>query len=461
MERKQQGGGRAGRLTSIESLVLAMTLMAGTGVSAQTLPYWGTTTSSNTDGSAFKVVNNTATPGSTHAFRGEANNGLGTATGVYASGNFGVQAVAVPGFGAGLYAHCSATGTTACYGVWAQTLAGTGDAGIAGMFETEMGTGLSASSGKGRAIAAVANSTGAIGVSTSSVSGIALKATTVSGAASQFTSQSGTYPAILATNSGGAAVIHASSTNGFGGDAVYATSATGDGVEANCSGWNCQNGVYGFTANPYASCVIGQSSSSVQGYGVVGRSWGVGKAVYGELVSAQLGGYAGYFQGNTHVNGMLSKLSGTFKIDHPQDPANKFLVHSFVESPEMKNVYDGVVVLDSTGAAAIQLPSYFESLNTDFRYQLTAIGGPATPFVRREVSGNSFEIAGGSAGQKISWQVTGVRKDAWAKAHPVVVEQAKAANERGKYLVPELVSPTAQPLVQRPAEPNTRQVQPE
>ena len=36
----------------------------------------------------------------------------------------------------------------------------------------------------------------------------------------------------------------------------------------------------------------------------------------------------------------------------------------------------------------------------------------------------------------VSWQVTGVRQDAYAGAHPLEVEQEKKGNDRGKYLHP-------------------------
>ena len=39
---------------------------------------------------------------------------------------------------------------------------------------------------------------------------------------------------------------------------------------------------------------------------------------------------------------------------------------------------------------------------------------------------------------KVSWQVTGVRQDAWKRAHPMVVETAKSQRERGYYLSPQL-----------------------
>ena len=56
-------------------------------------------------------------------------------------------------------------------------------------------------------------------------------------------------------------------------------------------------------------------------------------------------------------------------IDHPLDPANKYLYHSFVESPDMKNIYDGVITTDANGDATVVMPDYFEALNKDFRYQ--------------------------------------------------------------------------------------------
>ena len=97
--------------------------------------------------------------------------------------------------------------------------------------------------------------------------------------------------------------------------------------------------------------------------------------------------------GNLSVTGTLTKGSGTFKIDHPLDPANKYLSHSFVESPDMMNVYNGNVVTDASGEAVVELPDYFEALNRDPRYQLTVIGSLATALDRaRRSSDNRFTI---------------------------------------------------------------------
>ena len=146
-----------------------------------------------------------------------------------------------------------------------------------------------------------------------------------------------------------------------------------------------------------------------------------------------------YANGDVNVAGNLSKGGGSFKIDHPLDPADKYLYHSFVESPDMMNIYNGVITLDAHGKATVQMPDWFQALNSDFRYQLTAIGAPGPNlFIAEEINGNHFSIAGGKPGMKVSWQVTGIRQDAWANAHRIPVEEEKPANERGYYLHPDL-----------------------
>jgi hypothetical protein len=119
----------------------------------------------------------------------------------------------------------------------------------------------------------------------------------------------------------------------------------------------------------------------------------------------------------------------------------------------MKNVYDGVVVLDRKGKAEIELPDWFSILNKDFRYQLTAIGAPGpnlyiaekisdtTTSNKNKNNNNSrFRIAGGTSGMEVSWQVTGIRKDPWANANRIQVEEDKPDKERGYYLHPDVYS---------------------
>lgn len=144
--------------------------------------------------------------------------------------------------------------------------------------------------------------------------------------------------------------------------------------------------------------------------------------------------------GNLNIIGTLTKGAGTFLIDHPLDPKNKVLRHSFVESPEMKNIYDGIAVLDKKGEAVVILPDYFEALNINFRYQLTSVGAYAPVYIKEEIRGNKFIIAGGSPDLKVSWMVTGVRKDAYALSNPITVEEEKGLNNnyrKGQYIHPE------------------------
>jgi hypothetical protein len=238
--------------------------------------------------------------------------------------------------------------------------------------------------------------------------------------------------------------VSGESYSGFG---VYGSSENSTGV----GGRSYQGlGVYG---RSYQG--LGVYGYSTGGYGVAGISFS-GTGVIGRSIN---GLYAAYLDGNVRVTGTLQKGGGSFKIDHPLDPANKYLSHSFVESPDMKNVYDGVVALNDNGEAEIELPDWFGSLNKDFRYQLTAIGGPGPNlYIAEEISdgvtnysnsnssnnNSSFKIAGGTSGMKVSWQVTGIRQDPWANVNRIQVEEDKPDKERGYYLHPDLYGQPAE-----------------
>ncbi|UZJ33137.1 hypothetical protein [Streptomyces endophytica] len=138
------------------------------------------------------------------------------------------------------------------------------------------------------------------------------------------------------------------------------------------------------------------------------------------------------------MTGTLTQGAADVRIDHPLDPENHFLAHASVASPEMKNVYDGTATLDSEGTATVQLPDYFEALNEEFQYQLTPLGDPAPELhISSPVAENRFAIAGGRPQQRVCWQITGARRDAWARANPFRAEAKKAPEECGYYLHPE------------------------
>jgi len=219
----------------------------------------------------------------------------------------------------------------------------------------------------------------------------------------------------------------------------YGTGVLGIGGYLGVEGWvfpfggEMYTGLYGKVDGQYASGGINTGIN----VGVAGRAYN-GNTNYGVYGYATGGttNYAGYFNGNVNVLGTLTKAAGSFKIDHPLDPENKYLSHSFVESPDMMNVYNGNVVLDDSGQTVVEMPDWFEALNRDFRYQLTCIGGFAPVYIAGKIQDNSFKIAGGTAGLEVSWQVTGIRHDSYAEANRIPVEENKEPDERGKYLHP-------------------------
>jgi hypothetical protein len=239
--------------------------------------------------------------------------------------------------------------------------------------------------------------------------------------------------------------------NGFG---VFGDSFSGNGAGVLAAAEGGGIGVFGQAGfhNLGGQGVFGESFGtqvSPNGFGPDGVD-GISHSTLGSGVAAvntttgdglfaqSTGGFAAFFLGDVDVDGNLSKAGGSFKIDHPLDPANKYLYHSFVESPDMMNIYNGTVTTDARGNATVAMPEWFEALNRDFHYQLTCIGGFAPVYVAQEITENQFRIAGGAPGMKVSWQVTGVRHDAWADAHRIPVEQLKTGREQGLYLHPEL-----------------------
>jgi hypothetical protein len=223
----------------------------------------------------------------------------------------------------------------------------------------------------------------------------------------------------------------------FGGNNIglVATSDTTTGVQGISTS---SYGVLGQSNESQGTGIYGNApGTSADNYGVYGRS----ESFYGYGVYGSGPNFAGYFAGNVTVTNNIAAASASasiksFRIDHPLDPANQTLMHSCVESNERKLVYDGVMTTDARGEASIELPAYFGALNADVRYQLTVIGSFAQAIVKTEIKNNRFVIASSDPKTKVCWQVTGIRQDAYAKAHPLVVEAAKTGKERGKYFNP-------------------------
>lgn len=219
--------------------------------------------------------------------------------------------------------------------------------------------------------------------------------------------------------------------NGIENYGVYGEAANGVGVYA------YSNSATGLVVDTDANFSAAMEVTSPNWDGIITTSNNLnGYSLF--AINTVLGGLAGSFNGNVQINGNLSKSSGTFKIDHPQDPANKYLLHSFVESPDMMNVYNGNIVTDASGFATVELPGYFMSLNKDFRYQLTVIGTFAQAIVSQEIAENKFVVQTDKPNVKVSWQVTGIRKDPYAEQNRIVPEVEKEPENKGQYLHPEV-----------------------
>lgn len=142
--------------------------------------------------------------------------------------------------------------------------------------------------------------------------------------------------------------------------------------------------------------------------------------------------------GDADIGGSLNVLgSKNFRIDHPLDPENRYLVHFASEGPEPFNVYAGRQILDESGHAWVELPPWFEAINVDFRYQLTSIGSPAPELhILSEIEDNRFRIGGGPANGTVSWEVRARRNDPTMQRLQPTAEIDKPSQLRGSFLDP-------------------------
>jgi len=238
---------------------------------------------------------------------------------------------------------------------------------------------------------------------------------------------------------------------------VYGQSASGAGFGVYGIG---RTGVHGesFLSSAIVGRCTAPAGAGVSGIATLPNNYGVygdGNSGYG--VAGEGSTFGLYAYGRTGATGTKS-----FRIDHPFDPANKYLSHYSAESDEVINFYSGKATLDEQGEAMVRLPTYFAAINRDPRYLLTAIGSAmpmlhiaeeidesslaraATAGPGDDVPACSFRIAGGSPGGKVSWRIDAVRNDRWVQQHGAPVETEKPASERGTYQHPELFGEPAE-----------------
>ncbi|MFY9233671.1 MAG: hypothetical protein WAO58_04340 [Fimbriimonadaceae bacterium] len=220
-----------------------------------------------------------------------------------------------------------------------------------------------------------------------------------------------------------------------------ANSGNSFGVRGESEG-NAGVGVFGIASSDVGSNVGGYFSSySADGKGV----WGNAAATSGTTSYAVFGsqgfsneGYAIFASGDLGASG-----TKTFRIDHPFDPENKYLLHYSTESPTPQNFYVGNTITDARGYAWVELPDYFAEINTNFKYQLTVVDdadsdGFVMAKVSKKIRGTRFQVRTSEPNVEVSWRVDADRNDLWARHKKPKDVVEKQGTERGTYQRPEL-----------------------
>ncbi|MCC7433774.1 MAG: hypothetical protein IT363_03755 [Methanoregulaceae archaeon] len=178
-------------------------------------------------------------------------------------------------------------------------------------------------------------------------------------------------------------------------------------------------GIYGRTQSPAGRSVYGLATSAAgTPYGVLGSS---GSAGWGVFAIGDMG------------------ASGTkpFRIDHPFDPENKYLLHYAAESPMPQNFYVGNVITDAQGYAWVTLPDYFGEINKNFKYQLTVISEDfVQAVISKKIKSNRFQVRTSAPNTEVSWRVDADRNDLYVRNRPAKDVVEKEGREKGTYQHP-------------------------
>lgn len=181
--------------------------------------------------------------------------------------------------------------------------------------------------------------------------------------------------------------------------------------------------------------VFAQSATGAGGAGIGAYGFG---GDFGVIGGTNGGNNLGLFS----TTDFAANGTKAFLIDHPLDPANKTLRHFCIESDEVLNMYRGIIELGANGEAIIELPDYFDAININPSYQLTAIGTATQPYVLSEISNNQFVVAG-APNTKVSWTVHAQRNDPTIQYFNSTIDnyttnvRMKRPHEVGKYFTPE------------------------
>ena len=306
---------------------------------------------------------------------------------------------------------------------------------------------------------------GEVEINTATANGIALRTSnTNTGVAiiSTSTNAANTFSAIQATTNSNSAI--ASGIIGSSSGAAYGVSGQAEAAstaQAGIYGNNLRttggHGVYGIGFNG----VVGETNYQA-GFGVYGRNYDAIGNFTQNAVGCYGLGYIGIWGDDNGTGGYSVYSNGdfgaagtkAFSIDHPLDPAHKYLRHYSIESNEVLNMYRGTVPFDANGEAVVTLPDYFDAVNANFSYQLTPIGGYAPLYIKEKIENGKFVIAGGTNGMEVSWTVYAERNDPYLQQNPgsKAVEVEKESWNQGKYLQPQLYNQSEDLKIVKPLE---------
>ncbi len=429
-----------------------------------TLPFTG---SANVGSGPVFSITNTATSGFADGIWGRTNST--SATGVLG------WATATTGTNFGGFFRTDSTGGRGVIGYATATTGGT--YGVIGSSDSNGGTGVygvaNASTGATRGVYGEAVSPG--GIAVSGYEGASTGRTYGGHFRSDSSTGTGVFGYAPATNGTTYGVYGQSDSPA--GTGVFGLATAGSGFTYGVVGQTDSidgRGVFGLATatSGFTYGVVGRSDST-DGTGVVGvatagsgDAWGVSgvtnssaSGAYGVFGLEPSGGagHAVYAFGTLAATGTKS-----FQMDHPLDPENYYLNHFCTEGPEPMNAYSGNVVTDANGYATIALPDYFDSINRDFRYQLTVVDdGERDDFVLvkvvRKIRNNQFTIRTSAPHVEVSWRVEAIRNDRWVQKYGYRTVQEKEDEIKGKYLNPELYGMPKEygihyrPDVERPA----------
>ena len=231
----------------------------------------------------------------------------------------------------------------------------------------------------------------------------------------------------------GGKVIHLVNSGGTASVRVDRSDSTTSGTISMLDG-NGSHGLYGTGDKPMAFSTNATERMRITGGGSI--VMGATAASSGQVLTVS--GAATVL--GTMTCTTISKISGSFKIDHPLKPKTHSLVHSFVESPQADNTYSGKLRLVK-GQAELNLDEYFGmtegtivALNRDFRVFTTNESNWDN--VKGKVKNNILYIESNNPESmaEVSWLVIGERQDKEIYESDLTNDEGKIILEPKKYL---------------------------